>query len=134
MSESHAGACLCGKVQITLPADKTRVGACHCAMCRKWSGGGPYMAIHTGPELVVQGAEHIQRFQSSPWAERGFCRECGTHLFYHLKGGDYMLAAGLFSGAELELGREIFVEQKPDWYGFLSDGSEKKTKAQVMGG
>jgi hypothetical protein len=45
-----------------------------------------------------------------------------------------MLAAGLFSGAELELGREIFVDQKPDWYGFLGEGSTKKTKAQVMGG
>lgn len=129
------GFCLCGKVHITLPATKTTAGACHCSMCRKWSGGGPFLAVHAGPDLPMSGTEHIGRFQSSAWAERAFCTSCGTSLFYRMLGsGDHMVAAGLFGETEFSLKQEIFVEQKPEWYGFLVEGSEKKTKAQVMGG
>lgn len=135
MSEPAQGACLCGKVQLALAASKTQAGACHCSMCRTWSGGGPFLAIHAVPDVEITGGEHITCFQSSPWAERGFCSHCGTNLFYRMKhNGDHMLAAGLFTEAELSMGREIFVDQKADWYGFLSEESVKKTKAEVMGG
>jgi hypothetical protein len=104
-------------------------------MCRKWSGGGPFLAVHAGSNVDIQGGEHITCFESSPWAERGFCKHCGTSLFYRMKhNGDHMLAAGLFGDTAFSMKQEIFVDQKPDWYRFLAEDSEKKTKAQVMGG
>ena len=31
------------------------------------------------------GASNIARYDSSEWAQRGFCRNCGSNLFYQLK-------------------------------------------------
>ncbi|MDF2365957.1 MAG: GFA family protein [Sneathiella sp.] len=90
------GSCLCGEVKINATASDNNVGACHCRMCRKW-GGGPFLAIDCGSEVAFEGDENISVFNSSDWAERGFCRSCGTHLYYRLKGnGQYIMPLGLF--------------------------------------
>jgi len=134
MSEKQTGACLCGDVQISISAQLTNIGVCHCEMCRKWCGGGPLLAFHSGPELDVHGHEYITNYDSSEWAERGFCSKCGTHLFYHLKnGGDFIVAAGLFEDASaFKVAEEIFIDKKPGHYACLSEQSKKKTAAQVF--
>ena len=79
------GSCLCGAINVSANATPNNVGACHCGMCRRWTGG-PFLAIDCGDDVSFSGAENISVFDSSQWAERGFCNKCGTHLFYRLKG------------------------------------------------
>ncbi len=79
-----SGSCLCGATLITAKSISKNVGACHCSMCRKWSGG-PLMAVDCGTDVSFEGEENISVFKSSEWAERGFCNKCGSHLFYRLK-------------------------------------------------
>ncbi|WP_339900516.1 GFA family protein [Paraglaciecola polaris] len=55
--------------------------ACHCASCRKWSGG-PLLAIDCGTDVSISPTDNITVYDSSQWAQRGFCRHCGTDLFY----------------------------------------------------
>ncbi|MDY6983113.1 MAG: GFA family protein, partial [Pseudomonadota bacterium] len=74
------GSCLCGAVTITAP-DLSEIAACHCGMCRRW-GGGPFMTLHAGQDVKVEG--DVKTYRSSDWAERAFCGTCGTHLYYHL--------------------------------------------------
>src|SRR5204862_150671 len=74
------GKCLCGAVQVRIAPPGPHVGACHCGMCRRW-GGGPALSLRLVPDPEIEGAEHVVRYPSSDWAERGFCRTCGTHLF-----------------------------------------------------
>jgi hypothetical protein len=55
------GSCLCGAVRVSTKATNKGVGACHCSMCRKWTGG-PLLVIGCGsdagyPEPPVQTAE-----------------------------------------------------------------------------
>ncbi|WP_162889086.1 GFA family protein [Maritalea myrionectae] len=111
-----------------------KIGACYCATCRKINGGGPLLGLHGNSELKASGQEHIERYASSDWAERGFCKKCGTTLFYHLTVGsrDYIYSAGLFENADFEITSEIFVDAKPDYMGFLSENSVKKTTQQVF--
>lgn len=120
--ERH-GHCLCGAVRITAKDASTDVGACHCSMCRRW-GGGPFMEINCGNTVEIQGEDHIAVYDSSDWAERGFCRTCGTHLFYRLKDTqEHMIPVGLFEeDAGLTLALQVFIDQKPPYYGF-----DKKT-------
>lgn len=115
----HRGACLCGAVRVTAETKDTRIGACHCAMCRKWSGG-PLFAVECESDVDLSGTEHISIFSSSDWAERGFCRECGTHLFYRLKQeGHYAIPVGLFDGDnEWIFAEQIFIDEKPSFYSF----------------
>ena len=79
------GSCLCGKIRIAVKGINRNVGACHCGTCRNW-GGGPFMAVDCGTDVSFEGEENISVYSSSEWAERGFCKECGSHLFYRLKG------------------------------------------------
>lgn len=52
------GHCLCGSVRFTA-SDARGIGACHCAVCRRW-GGGPLLAFHCGPGVVFQSADPIE--------------------------------------------------------------------------
>ncbi|MGB5331897.1 MAG: GFA family protein [Woeseiaceae bacterium] len=89
------GHCLCGKVNIMAKNASSDVGACHCKMCRRW-GGGPFMEIDCGTDVEFDGEDYVSVFDSSDWAERGFCHNCGTHLFYRLKqSGQHMIPVGL---------------------------------------
>lgn len=116
---AKSGRCLCGAVTLTATPKSHDVGSCHCDMCRRW-GGGPLLAVECETDLSFSGEEHIGVFGSSDWAERGFCKECGTHLFYRLKGGSYYaLPVGLFDGeGEWKLTEQVFIDEKPPFYSF----------------
>lgn len=115
----HRGSCLCGEVQLLTHLDSHHVAVCHCGLCRTW-GGGPLFAVESQNEVDFRGAEHIAIFSSSEWAERGFCKQCGTHLFYRLKeGGHYAIPVGLLEdNGQWQLEEQIFIEQKPAFYSF----------------
>lgn len=126
------GSCLCGAVQVWTRVKGREVGACHCSICRKW-GGGPLLAVEGAGDVRFEGADDIAVYESSEWAERGFCRKCGSHLFYRLKKGPhYALPAGLFDDVERwALKHQVFVDEKPSWYAFAND-TENLTGAEVF--
>ncbi len=91
------------------------------------------MEIECGTAVEFVGAENITVFDSSDWAERGFCKHCGTHLFYRLKGtGQYSVPVGLFpDDEELEFATQVFVEEKPSFYAF-SNKTKEMTGAELF--
>ena len=125
------GFCLCGAVTITAP-DNTHLSACHCGMCRRWSGG-PALAFHGGPDIEIDGEDKISRFPSSEWAERAFCSCCGTHLYYKLLAtGDHYLYPGFFGDDQtFTLTGQIYIDMKPPFYEFANE-TENLTEAQVL--
>ncbi len=126
------GSCLCGAVQFTATSVGKTVGACHCGMCRKW-GGGPLMAVGCGSDVSFEGAENISVFDSSDWAERGFCKQCGGHLFYRLKQSkQHMIPAGLFADQEsFVFNHQVFIDKKPPFYSF-ANRTHEMTEAEVF--
>lgn len=128
---ASSGSCLCGAVTIDAAQLPLEIGACHCVTCRAWSGG-PFISAACGAEVKIKGLENVSVYDSSEWAERGFCKTCGTHLFYRIKQNqDYHLPAGLFPDAELNLVSEIFIDQKSAGYSFAGD-TAKMTGAEVF--
>ncbi|GAA4043181.1 GFA family protein [Parerythrobacter jejuensis] len=101
-------------------------------MCRRWCGSA-YLAVQSDGRAEFTGEEHIGRFQSSDWAERGFCTRCGSNLYYRfLPTGAYSFLAGLFDDlGSMELGDQIFIDEKPHYYDFAQD-TPKKTGAEVI--
>ena len=118
---SANGGCLCGAVRFEAEDVSSELHACHCGMCRRWSGG-PGLAVQAG-SVAFTGEEHIGRFDSSDWAERGFCMRCGTNLFYRLKEPDqYVLWLGtLDDQTPFALTGEIYVDEKPASYEIAGD-------------
>jgi hypothetical protein len=90
------------------------------------------MAAAVG-SVAFDGAENIARYDSSEWAERGFCRQCGSNLFYHLKGTErYIMWVGSFDDqTPFKLDGEIFIDEKPDAYAFAGD-HPRLTGAEFM--
>lgn len=131
-SSRKKGHCLCRAVSVQAATVSDKVGACHCGMCRRWSGG-PWLALDCGTEVTFDGNEHITLFNSSAWAERGFCNQCGTHLFYRLKqSGQHFVPVGLFDElGELDFDHQIFIDEKPKFYEFANKTSTM-TGAEVF--
>ncbi len=130
-TQKMQGKCLCGAVTVSA-SPNTHVEACHCSMCRRWSGG-PLLAIHCGSDVQFTGKEQVGVYDSSEWAERGFCKQCGTHLFYRFKSADsYAIPAGLFEKQEqLALHEQIYIDSKPDYYAFANN-TPVLTEAEVL--
>lgn len=106
-------------------------------MCRKWSGG-IYIGLHvSAEEAIIEGEDNITVFKSSEWAERAFCKTCGSNLFYRVTApgphkGDYHFGLGLLDNPdELSLTEEIFIDEKPTVYSFAND-TKKMTGAEIF--
>lgn len=120
-SASHAtstltGHCLCGAVTVTVAgAHDPRIGACHCRMCQRWSGG-LFLCFEAQASAVTVTGE-VTRYRSSSFAERAFCPRCGSHLWFNdvEEGGEpssYELMPGLFDAARRwPLRSEIYVDR-----------------------
>jgi hypothetical protein len=115
------GHCLCGAVAFTAEDVDTSIHVCHCSMCRRWSGG-PAFSVSVR-SVAFEGGDHIVRFDSSAWAERGFCDRCGTSLFYRLKKTDqYFLNMGAFEDqSSFVVTDEIYIDEKPAGYAIAGD-------------
>lgn len=117
------GKCMCGAVGFACLADDMKVHACHCGQCRKWSGhlwasvNVPYDTLK-----VTRGEDQLGWFRSSDYARRGFCKSCGSALFWHAdKLDDYKhriaVAAGVVDAPTgLQLAEHIFMDDKGDYY------------------
>jgi hypothetical protein len=125
------GQCLCGAITVHAP-DTKHVDACHCGMCRRW-GGGPALGINGGTNVEITAQDKLKVYQSSDWAERAFCGECGTHIFYRLLAtNQYFLPAGLFQDeVEFEFTEQIYIDMKPNYYEFANQ-TLKLTEAEVL--
>ncbi len=136
MSDVRTGRCLCGAVRLEAEIEGHEFGACHCAMCRRWSGGAPFFAVEAKTRLL-EGADRVATYRSSEWAERAFCSVCGTNLWYRLAAsdpasGEVILAEGVLENADdMTLGSEIFIDEKPAGYEFAGARS-RLTGAEVF--
>ena len=133
MSESKVavtGGCLCGAVRYAVRGPLRDVVACHCEQCRRTSGHF-VAASATRPEhLVLEESKGLRWYRSSERMRRGFCRYCGSSLFFAPDPGERIsIAAGTFDAPlELKLVAHIFVEEAGDYYQ-IADGAR-----QVVGG
>ena len=122
----HKGSCLCGAVTFEVSGALGPIDACHCTHCRKWSGH--YLAGTDIPRasLSVQGEENVTWYQSSEKVRRGFCRHCGSSLFFdpldREKHDWTSVAMGAFdSPTNAAIDVHIFVAEKGDYYEITDD-------------
>jgi hypothetical protein len=117
------GGCLCGAVTFEADEIAKDYRACHCTACRKVSGH--YWSASHVPSTAFRLTEDrgLRWFQSSDWAECGFCCECGSSLFFRMHDHDGVeVAPGAIDGPTgMTLTGHIYVEDKGDYYD-LGDG------------
>lgn len=117
-----SGRCLCGAVTFEIPAPE-RFDVCHCVDCRRWHGTSP-VGIDLTNVTMKSGASTLQWYRSSTLAERGFCRTCGSSLFYRMVASPARWSCYL--GAlenvprTIVLGSQHFERQRPVQYRVVS--------------
>lgn len=130
MTETHSGSCLCGAVRFLTEGPLRAVVYCHCSQCRKQSGHFLAATNVTTANLAITGAESVSWYAASDFARRGFCRACGSVLFWQPNEGSYIsVMAGAFDQPSGLLAAEhIFVADKGDYYR-ITDGLPQHDKS-----
>jgi hypothetical protein len=118
MAELVTGQCLCGGVRFELTPPLRSVIVCHCGQCRRWHGHfGAYTAVPHDKLRFVED-QGLAWFTSSSFARRGFCRDCGSSLFWERNGHDSIsiTAGSLDAPTGLQTVLQIFAKDKGDYY------------------
>ncbi len=117
------GGCLCGAVKYRILGSLRPVVYCHCNQCRRTSGHFVAATATRKENLVLISDEYLEWYQSSASAKRGFCRRCGSSLFWSPESGSHMsvMAGTLDQSTGIKAAEHIYTEFKADYYD-LTDG------------
>jgi hypothetical protein len=117
------GHCLCGAVSFEVAGELPAPDGCHCTICRRQSGH--YWAATEVPRsaVTIRGEENVTWFRSSETVRRGFCRVCGSVLFFDPAARSWIaIAMGAFEKPTgTWLGKHVFTADKGDYYD-IADG------------
>jgi hypothetical protein len=86
MSERMSGGCACSRVRYSVAIDNDEAYLCHCRMCQR-ATGSISIAFKSVKQADVQWEREPDWYDSSPIAERPYCRECGTSFGFRFKEG-----------------------------------------------
>ena len=125
--DSRKGSCLCGAVRFEAKGEMTEADACHCTDCRKFSGHFFVSANIKRTNLELEGEEHLTWFALNEKVRRGFCKTCGSSLFWDPLGHDWTaIGLGAFDDPpRTQLVKHIWVSDKPDYYEITDDLPQK---------
>jgi hypothetical protein len=114
----HSGRCQCGAVTYRVSGSMRDVVTCHCGQCRRIHGHAPGYSAARQAEMAIEGEEHILWYRASDQAQRGFCKSCGSSLFWRPDGRDTVsVAAGSINAPTgMKTVRHIFAADKGDYY------------------
>lgn len=123
MDNSHVGSCLCGAVRFKTRGASRGVVYCHCSQCRKQTGHFVAATAAKDADVDIEGMGSLNWYGASDVAKRGFCRICGSLLFWkHAELDSISIMAGSFDRPSGLAGQShIFVSDKGDYYS-IDDG------------
>ena len=111
------GSCLCGAVRFSVHGPMREVVYCHCAMCRRASSHYVAYTACAPDALEIADRRKVKWYKSSPSARRGFCKDCGSQLFWEPAHGRHLsISAGsLDQPTGLRSGKHTHTEYAPDY-------------------
>lgn len=133
MNTARTGGCLCGAVRFEIAPFDPVFGTCHCKMCQRWAGSALLALTVPAATLAVSGQGFVATYSSSDWADRSFCRQCGSSLWYRTQDtGTHHLPIGLLDDTSgLTMASEIYHDLKPDCFD-LSQSTRRYTTAETL--
>jgi hypothetical protein len=119
-----SGQCLCGAISYEIAGPLSAPTLCHCGMCRRINGAPGAFTSAPASSYRLRGEENLNWYRSSADAERGFCRVCGSKLFWREVGGSALdvCMGSLDAPTGLRLGKHIWARHQGDYYEIGHDG------------
>jgi hypothetical protein len=138
-NEVFTGGCLCGAIRYRATAAPIRGVICHCPMCRRHSGAPALSFVHFPASAFTWERGAPKLYQSSEFAQRGFCANCGSTLSMHEEVlADRMLVAvgSLDEPNRVHIDDHVWTKDQVSWFRiddalprFNTNSSAVKTKA-----
>jgi hypothetical protein len=118
------GSCLCGAVKYEVRGALRPVIVCHCTQCRKQTGSVMHATSANNADLKLTETRGLKWYRASAIAQRGFCGECGSVLFWKPDGKDYTsFTAGSIDGKTgLTTEGHIYCADAGDYYEICGEG------------
>lgn len=114
------GQCFCGKIKYEIDLPLKFVAHDHCSICRRISGA-PFVTwagVQENQFHLLSGEESLKKFKTTADAEREFCSNCGSHLFFRSsrwKDEVHFTVATLKSNIETLPNCHVFYSDKAPW-------------------
>lgn len=117
------GQCECGAVTFAVENIRETVTFCHCSQCRRSSGHYWASTRADTADVTFATDQGLSWYRSSDIARRGFCKTCGSSLFYQPIGADHLgIAAGCLDlPTGMTPGKHIFTADAGDYYTIPDD-------------
>jgi hypothetical protein len=124
------GSCLCGGVQFEVDGPFERVVQCHCASCKKISGGVGTASGRARTEAIriLAGRDLARTYQPAEGTAKTFCGNCGSNLF----GGGWpdsehtsVRLSALDTPFEQKPEVHFYVDSVAPWETLPDDGAER---------
>jgi hypothetical protein len=117
------GGCLCGDVRYEVKGPLRNVVNCHCSMCQKLHGAFGAHSKARKENIRITNDAGLGWYKTSEVARRGFCRNCGSSLFWDPFELDAtgILAGSLDNPEGIRTMGHIFVAEKAGFYDITDD-------------
>lgn len=114
------GRCLCGAVNFSATLPSKWCAHCHCSMCRVAHGAGyvTWVGFEQHQVSFAMGESHVHWHESSPGAQRGFCKDCGSSMFFRSErwAGELHIALACIDGPiDRQPQANVFFDNHVDW-------------------
>ncbi|MFD1329429.1 GFA family protein [Mycoplana ramosa] len=125
----YTGGCQCGAVRYRAEGTLDDPHLCHCRMCQKAAGNYFLPLANAARETFRLTRGEPGWFQSSQHVRRGFCRDCGTPLFYDMPTEGYLniVLGSLDDPQDVRPHSQSGVESRVPWFSQLSRLPERET-------
>ena len=128
-NRSLSASCLCKGIVMTIKGEFRPVVNCHCMQCTKTHGNYAAYTSVLEENITYKSKSTLKWFASSAKAKRGFCKKCGSSVFFKRLGSRAIsISAGLFKNpTKLVTSSHIYTHNKRDYYK-ISDNLPKFKK------
>ena len=117
------GRCMCGAVEFSVDGELRDVVNCQCHRCRRWSGHYWAASAASSDDLTVTADGTLAWFSPADGVEYGFCRTCGSSLFWRLAERPELIsisAGCLDQPTGLSTKAQIWMSEHGDYHAPLS--------------
>jgi hypothetical protein len=132
-----SGRCLCGDLRFDARLPSLWVAHCHCSMCQRAHGAAfvTWIGLDAAGARIHDPHGRLRWYRSSDPAERGFCSQCGSSLFFRSArwpGELHATVANLDGPADRAPQAHVFWDTHVDWARpDPADGLPRKPAPQV---
>ena len=120
MTTSFPGSCLCGLVRFVITPPTKWCAHCHCTMCQRAHGAAfvTWVGVSEAQFELVAGRDTVHWYASSPDSRRGFCRHCGSSLFFRSErwpGEVHVARAAVPGEIDREPDEQVHTDTRVPW-------------------